>query len=90
MLNLVVKRSGEDQKFDERKLYASVYASMIACKVTHKEAELIATEITRIIKRQVTNKSHISSHVLRVETAKHLREYHHLAAYVYMHHRVLS
>jgi len=90
LLNLVVKRSGQDEKFDEKKLYSSVYASLITCHTPHKEAELISDEVTKLIKRWALKKSHISSHDVRVESAKHLREYNHLAAYVYIHHRMLS
>ena len=90
MLNLIVKRDGQDQKYDEKKLYGSVYASLIACKSPHKEAELIAGEVTKLMKRWVANKSHVSSHDIRIETAKYLKDYHHLAAFIYMHHKTLS
>ena len=90
MLNLVVKRTGQDQKLDAKKLYASVYASLIASKVRHKEAELISEEVTKLTRRSIDNKSHVSSHSLRIEAAKHLRDYNNLAAYIYMHHRILS
>ena len=90
MLSLVIKRNDNDEKFNEKKLYASVYTSLIACHTTEKEAELISEEVTKLIRRWVANKSHVSSHDLRLETAKHLRDYNHLASYVYTHHRVLS
>jgi transcriptional regulator NrdR family protein len=90
LLNLVVKSSGEDQKYDEKKLYASIYASLIVCKSNHKEAELIAAEVTKLMRRWVGTKSHVSSKDLRAEATKKLREYNHVAAYVYAHHRMLS
>ena len=90
MLSLVIKRSGLDQKYDEKKLYASIFASLIVCHISEKEAELISAEITKLMHRWVASKSHVSSHDLRLEASKHLRDYNHLAAYVYVHHRMLS
>jgi transcriptional regulator NrdR family protein len=90
LLNLVVKRGGQDEKFDEKKLYASIYASLMTCHVIDKEAKLISDEITKLVKRWATKKSHISSHDVRTQAAQHLREYNNLAAYVYVHHRMLS
>lgn len=90
MLSLVIKRRDGDEKFSEKKLYASVFASLMACSVSTKEAELISEEVTKLVRRWVSNKSHVSSHDLRLEVAKHLRDYNHLAAYVYTHHRILS
>lgn len=90
MLNLIVKTTGEDQKFDEKKLYASIYYSLMACRNQKKEAELIATEVTRLTRRWIANKSHVSSRDLRAEATRHLRDYNHLAAYIYTHHRTLS
>jgi transcriptional regulator NrdR family protein len=90
LLNLVVKRDGQDQKYDEKKLYGSIYASLIACKSPHKEAELIAEEVTKLVRRWVVNKSHVSSHDIRQEASQHLKDYSHLASYIYLHHRTLS
>jgi transcriptional regulator NrdR family protein len=90
LLNLVVKTSGDDQKYNEKKLYGSIYASLIVCHTLQKEAELIALEVTKLMRRWVMSKSHVSSKDLRIEAGKRLREYNHLAAYVYMHHRMLS
>lgn len=90
MLSLVIKRRDGDEKFNEKKLYGSVFASLMACRATEKEAELISEEVTKLVRRWVANKSHVSSHDLRLEVAKHLRDYNHIAAYVYTHHRILS
>lgn len=90
MSNVVVKRGGNDEKFDERKVYASIYASLAAVSVSTKEAELVATEITKLIKRWLGEKSHVSSHEIRVHAAHALQDYNHVAAYLYSKHRVLS
>lgn len=90
MSNIVVKRAGKDEKFDERKVYASIYASLAAVSGTDKEAELISSEITKIIKRWLGEKSHVTSHEIRMQAASALQDYSHVAAYLYSKHRVLS
>lgn len=90
MSNLVVKRAGKDEKFDERKVYASIYASLAAVSNSDKEAELIADEISKIIKRWIGEKSHVTSHEIRTQAAHALQDYSHVAAYLYSKHRILS
>lgn len=90
MSSIIVKRGGVDQKFDERKVYASVFASLVAVSTPTKEAELVATEITKIINRWLAEKSHVTSHEIRVQVAHELKDYNHLASYIYDKHRILS
>lgn len=90
MSSIIVKRDGVDQNYDEKKIYGSVFASLIAVSAPVKEAELIATEVTKIIKRWLAEKTHVTSHELRTQVAHALRDYNHIAAYLYAKHRILS
>lgn len=87
---LVVKRDKSDQKFDERKLYASIFLSLRVANESEKKAEIIAAEVVMILKRWLEKKTHVTAHDIRAHAAHHLREYNHIAAYVYTHHRNLS
>ncbi len=87
---LVVKRDGTDQKFDERKLYASIFLSLRVANEPEKQAEIIAGEIVIVLKRWLEKKTHITARDIRSHASHHLREYNHVAAYIYMHHRTLS
>ena len=90
MSSIVVKRNGVDQPFDERKLYASLFVSLRIAKETEKTAEVIASEVVKLLKRWLEKKTHVTSHDVRNHAAFHLQEYNPSAAYVYTHHRTLS
>lgn len=87
---LVVKRSGEDEAYDERKLYASIYLSLRVANENDKKSEVIAAEIVKILSRWMNGKSHVTAHDIREHAAHHLSEYNPTASYLYKHHRVLS
>jgi transcriptional regulator NrdR family protein len=86
----LVKRAGVDQKYDQRKLYASVFMSLQLVGVSTKESEVVCDEVTKLVTRFVANGSTITSLELRHFTAKELMSYNQPASYMYMHHRTLS
>jgi transcriptional regulator NrdR family protein len=88
--SLVVKRGGEDQPFDERKLYASIFISLRIANESEKKAEIIAGEVVTLLKRWLEEKTHVTSRDIRNHAAHQLKEYNQVAAYVYTHHRTLS
>ena len=90
MSSLVVKSDGNDEPFDERKLYASLFISLRIANESEKKAEIIAGEVVTMLKRWLHKKTHVTSHDVRSHAAFHLKEYNHVAAYVYTHHRTLS
>jgi len=47
----IVKRKGHKQEFDERKLYASVYAACLSAHVDKEEVEATANLVCREIKK---------------------------------------
>lgn len=87
---LVVKRDMSDQPFDERKLYASIFLSLRVANEPQKKAEIISNEVVMILKRWLEKKTHVTAHDIRAHASHHLREYNHIAAYIYNHHRNLS
>lgn len=90
MSSIVVKRGGNDEPYDERKLYASIFISLRIVNQSEKESEVIAGEIVKILNRWLENKTHVTSHDIRRHAAIQLKEYNNVAAYVYTHHRSLS
>jgi len=88
--SFVVKQSGIDQPFDERKLYASIFISLRIANESEKTAEVISGEVVTLLKRWLENKTHVTSHDIRNHAAAHLKDYNKVAAYVYTHHRTLS
>lgn len=90
MFSTVIKSSGKEQKFDPKKLYASVYASMLAAQSSPEEAQHISSIVSGSIHDWIADKKHVTSHEIRLKSYALLREYNHLAAYLYKHHKTLS
>lgn len=87
----IVKRSQRhSEPFDERKLYASIYAACLSVRTAPAEAELVANEVCNDIKPWLHNKPEITSHDIRVHAAGHLERYNADAAYLYRNHHNIA
>lgn len=89
-MNHIVKRKGHKEAFDERKLYASVYAACITLRVSDEEAETIAQMVTDEVKTEIKDAKEVTSDKLHTEAAKSLKKFHPDAAYMYKTHKDLS
>lgn len=85
----VVKRNGRSEKYDERKLYASIYASCLSVHESAANAELIAERVCRDMNDWISNKTEVTANDIRKNTAKFLTEINAHAGYLYQHHRIL-
>ena len=90
MNKTVVKRAGHSEDFDERKLYASVYSSLVALRHTDQEAELVAEKVVAYVKNWLGKKEEVTSQDLLHKAANILISYNEDAAYLYQHHRSIS
>jgi transcriptional regulator NrdR family protein len=87
----IVKRSpGHNEPYDERKLYASIYASCLGVRTPQGEAELTAERICKDILPWLEKKSEVTSADIRRKAAEHFTIYNPSAAYMYKHHRMVS
>ena len=86
----IVKRKGHTEDFDERKLYASVYAALMTLRMSDEEAESISHMVTDEVKVFTKDKKELTSSALQDEAAKILKKYHPDAAYLYQTHKDLS
>lgn len=87
----IVKRTqGHSEPYDERKLYASVYASCLGVRTPVGEAELTAEHVCKDIAPWLESKQEITSADIRRKAADHLQIYNPHAAYLYKHHRLIS
>ena len=89
-MNHIVKRKGHTEPFDERKLYASVYASCMALRMSDEEAETIAQMVTDEVKGEIKDVKEVSSGNLQNAVTKSLKKYHPDASYLYKTHKDLS
>ena len=86
-MNHIVKRKGHSEKYDQRKLYASVYASCLSVRVHAGEAELLADRVCKDVEKWLNKKSEVTSHDIRKQAADSFKSYNPEAAWMYSHHR---
>lgn len=89
-MTTIVKRRGHREDFDERKLYASVYAACLSAHVKHEEAESVANLVCREIKKWLTNKAEVLSDEIFKQIGKELEHLNKNASFMYLTHRDIS
>lgn len=86
----IVKRRGHQEKFDERKVYASVYAACLATHRDERKSEKHAREISAGVKDWLKNKETITSDEIFEKVIELFEKYDKLAAFLYKTHRDIS
>lgn len=86
----IVKRHGSSEIYDERKLYASVFAACIAVRVQPRVAELISAQVAREVGVWLDKKHEVTSKDLLKQSEASLRLLNPDAAFLYKHHGVIS
>lgn len=86
----VVKRKGHKEEFEERKLYASVYAACSIANMNEKGCEAVASHVSRKVKGELKNKKIVSSSTIAGLVKKHLKKKNKDAAFIYETHRDIS
>ena len=86
----VIKRRGHVEKFDERKVYASAYASCLAAHVPEKKCEQVAESVCNTICTWVSEQKVVTAHMLYEQTVKALRKHNKHAAFMYETHMDIS
>ena len=85
----IVKRGGHTEPYDQRKLYASVYAACLGVREFPGTAELTAKEVTQEFEKWLGEKHEVTSNDIRRVTAEHLTAINPDAGHMYLHHRVI-
>lgn len=86
----IVKRKGHKEKFDEKKVYGSVFW---ACKTAHmetEECELVAGKVLTSLKKELKNKPEIDSTKIFEFVGKELEKHNKDSAFMYTTHRDIS
>ena len=86
----IVKRKGHKQEFDERKLYASVYAASLSAHVPVEEAETTANLVCREIKHWMSGKENVTTDEIFKQTSEELMTLNKDVAFMYTTHRDIS
>lgn len=88
--NHIIKRSGKHEKFDTKKLYASIYSCCLAAHESSHSAEKIADKVSIKVKKWLEEKnSLVTTNDIRQIASKFLENYSADAAYGYNKHRIL-
>lgn len=83
----VVKRRGHKEKFDERKVYASVYEACHAAGLSTKQAEKMGEKTAAHIKKWMEKKEAVDAHEIHRETTRIVSTMNKDAGFMYGLHR---
>lgn len=86
----IVKHGGqrESERFLRDKLHASVVSACLSVRTPTGQAEAIAHAVCDSVMSWLEAKPEVTSHDLRLVTAKHLKTHHPDAAYMYEQYQV--
>lgn len=86
----IVKRAGHNEEFDNKKLYASIYASCLAAHESVANAESTAELVTNEVYKWIDGKhTAVTSNDIRHKAGEILDKHNPDAAYSYIHHRIV-
>ena len=86
----IIKRRGHKQEFDERKVYASVYAACLSAHVLQEEAENISNLVSREVKKWIEGKQEVPADHISKQAGDELEHLNKEAAFMYKTHRDIS
>lgn len=86
----IVKRRGHKQKFNEKKLYASIYAACLSSHVHSEEAAATANLVVREVKKWLDGKKEITSDQIFSKAGEELGHLNKEASFMYKTHRDIS
>ena len=86
----IIKRRGHKQKFDERKLYASIYAGCLSANIEKEEAAATSNLVVRELNRWLDEKKEITSNQIFSKVGEELGHLNKEASFMYTTHRDIS
>ena len=86
---VILKRRGKKEKFDEKKIYASIYSACMECDLTPSQSEKIADKITNDVKKFVKNRKSVNTTEVFGFVIQKLAREHEAVAFMYETHRDL-
>lgn len=89
-MTTIIKRRGHKQEFDERKLYASIFAACLSAHVKHEEAESVANLVCREVKKWLGEKEEVTSDQIFKKAGEELSHLNKNVSFMYLTHRDVS
>lgn len=85
----IVKRKGHTEPYDQKKVYASVFAACQSVREPTGSSELIADKVMKDVNGWIAKKHEVTANDIRRQASKHLRAYNEDAGHMLLHHRVV-
>ena len=85
-MTFIIKRKGHKERFDEKKVYGSVYAACASADYTERGCERISKKLTDIIKTFIERKKEVKSTDIRKRIEYELRRINKELAFYYEQH----
>ena len=86
----MVKRQGHLERFDERKLYASIFAACLSAQIPEKESEKISDAVSKEVIKGLSKKDSVTAHHIYMHVVKSLKKKDKNAAFMYDSHMDVS
>lgn len=86
----IVKRRGHKEPYDDKKVYASVYAACLNVHLHKEKAEKIAEKVLSEINSWLTGKNEVGSDAIFNKIIELLKNHNSDAAFMYETHRDIS
>ena len=83
----IIKRHGHEEKFDERKVYASVFAACLTAHRNENHAEEVAEKVTEAVKKWLKAKKKVEAEDLYTAINDNLKKVDADAYFLYKTHR---
>jgi transcriptional regulator NrdR family protein len=88
-MTLVVKRKGKKETFDEKKLYASIFAACQECGMENEKSEHIAGKIVHELEAHLKGRNEVNSTEIFGFVIEKLARINEAVAFMYQTHRDL-
>ena len=82
----IVKRKGHKERFEEKKVYGSVYAACASADYSERQCEKIAQELTKYVEKFVVKKKVVKSIDIRKIIENRLKKLNKELAFYYEQH----
>ena len=90
MKEMIVKRKGHAELYDEKKVYGSCYFACRNAHLSEIESEEICNKVCAAITKMISKKKIVSSNEIFKFLAQELKKYNEDAAFLYETHRDVS
>ena len=87
--NHIVKRAGHTEPYDQKKVYAAVFAACLAVREPAGSSELVANKVMKDVNHWIQKKHEVTANDIRRQASKHLKAYNQDAAHMLLHHRIV-